>query len=445
MDLSTLVLENPGVNRVVYKNLVVYAYGFPLRDGTIPEKDPKLVKPVIKTVEAAFPYGDPELVGFVEWWEDLYGTEYLEEHPGAGLNGHDVVTEQILEKAKLEFKAGVTRRDWEMKRAANMQEWRRCVRENLDVGKCQNREDQLVSEIRNAKMVERLAKKERNLIGQNVFWLHGASCVSDDTCLWQTCSAIRNDPRVQWIMLVVNLVNVFGLMSDETSCEPGECNNSYQDNLLPALDMIANVLFTLDMINSMIVLGFASYFDNTFLILDFFVVVTGWMDVLNLLGVDVSALRALRVLRPMRLVKYFKGIQAIIGAIYFNLEPIWNVLQFMLFFLTIFGIAGITLFPGKLKHRCIVDGAYPSQTAGIVYDKSYADVSAAGEVGEFEYFCTTSMDRVSFPFPYRCASYMTCDSEFGNPHHGATSFDNFGAAFLLMFQVCMCVFLAITN
>ena len=77
VDLSMLVLENPGVNRVVYKNLVVYAYRFPLRDGMNPEKDPKLVKPVIKPVEAAFPYGDPELVGFVKWWEDLYGTEYL--------------------------------------------------------------------------------------------------------------------------------------------------------------------------------------------------------------------------------------------------------------------------------------------------------------------------------------------------------------------------------
>ena len=235
-------------------------------------------------------------------------------------------------------------------------------------------------------------------------------------------------------MLIVNLVNVIGLMSDDTSCDPPDCGSTYQDHILPVLDWMASLLFTIDMINSMIVLGFASYFDDAFNKLDFFVVLTGWLDVAEL-GMDFSALRALRVLRPMRLVKYFKGIQAIIGAIYFNLEPIGNVIQFMLFFLIIFGIAGITLFPGKLQHRCVVDSAYPSQTVGIDYGEDYAAAEDVGEFGEFEYFCTPSTERQSYPFPYRCASYMTCDSKFGNPHFGATNFDNFGGCFLLMFQV----------
>jgi len=235
-------------------------------------------------------------------------------------------------------------------------------------------------------------------------------------------------------MLIVNLVNVIGLMFDDTSCDPGDCGNTYQDHMSPVFDLIANILFTVDMINSMIVLGFASYFNDTFNCLDFFVVLTGWLDVAEV-GMDFSALRALRVLRPMRLVKYFKGIQAIIGAIYFNLEPIWNVIQFMLFFLIIFGIAGITLFPGKLQHRCIVESAYPSQTPGIVYGQDYAAAGDVTEFGEFEYFCTPDTERISYPFPYRCASYMSCDTTYGNPHEGATSFDNFGGCFLLMFQV----------
>ena len=223
-------------------------------------------------------------------------------------------------------------------------------------------------------------------------------------------------------------------MSEDTACEPPDCTNSYQNDILPILDWFAQVFFTFDMINSMVVLGFASYFDNSFLQLDFLVVLTGWMQVAQI-GMDVSALRALRVLRPMRLIKYFKGIQAIIGAIVHNIEPIWNVIQFMIFFLIIFGIAGITLFPGQLQHRCVVTGPYPSQTAGITYDEDYASADDPGEMGEFEYHCTAENKRVSFPFPYRCASYMTCDTKFGNMHDGSTHFDNFGAAFLLMFQV----------
>jgi hypothetical protein len=226
-------------------------------------------------------------------------------------------------------------------------------------------------------------------------------------------------------------------MSDDTSCDPGDCSNAYQNHVLPALDWIANLLFTLDMLNSMVVLGFASYFDDAFLVLDFVVVITGWLDVFDMLsGIDVSALRALRVLRPMRLVKYFRGIQAIVGAIHFNLEPIANVIQFMTFFLIIFGIAGVTLFPGKLQQRCVVEGPYGSQTSGVNYTSEYAaEPGEVAEFGEFEYFCTPDNDRVSFPFPYRCASYMKCDTSYGNQHFGATSFDNFGSCFLLMFQV----------
>ena len=55
--------------------------------------------------ETPFPYGDPELDGFVGWWDDLYGPNYLEDHLGPGPNGHDMVTEEHLKVAKTEFKA----------------------------------------------------------------------------------------------------------------------------------------------------------------------------------------------------------------------------------------------------------------------------------------------------------------------------------------------------
>ena len=63
---------------------------------------------------------------------------------GGGPNGHDELTERILETAKLEFKAGVIRHRWEMKRDKNMMEWRRCIRDDADISKCQSEEDHLV-------------------------------------------------------------------------------------------------------------------------------------------------------------------------------------------------------------------------------------------------------------------------------------------------------------
>ena len=98
-------------------------------------------------------------------------------------------------------------------------------------------------------MTERLARKERERIGLNVCWMAGASCVSDDTIVWQACAQLRSDPAWQWFMLVINLINVAGLMSDDTSCEPPDCNSSYQNDLLPVLDWLANILFTIDMVS----------------------------------------------------------------------------------------------------------------------------------------------------------------------------------------------------
>ena len=63
---------------------------------------------------------------------------------GDGENGHDEVTELILEKAKHEFKVGRIRHAWEMKRAQNTMEWRRCIRMDADISKCQSEEDHLV-------------------------------------------------------------------------------------------------------------------------------------------------------------------------------------------------------------------------------------------------------------------------------------------------------------
>ena len=223
-------------------------------------------------------------------------------------------------------------------------------------------------------------------------------------------------------------------MSDSTSCQPGGCGDTYQDEVLPTFDLVANLVFTVDLAISMIVLGSKSFFKDYFNQIDFLVVFTSWAD-LVFYGVNFSALRALRVLRPMKLVRYFKGIQSVIGSIYLNVGAISDVIQMMIFWLIIFGILGLTLFGGMLQHRCVVKSAYPSQTSGITYGADYADVNATAGMGEFEYFCTASDAREAFPFPYRCASYMTCDLEYGNPHHGAISFDNMGHAFLLMFQI----------
>ena len=70
---------------------MVAIYGFQLSDGSFPERDAtQLQKVDPEQAEASgFPYGDSELDGFVEWWEEDsttgYGPHYLHNHPGESI------------------------------------------------------------------------------------------------------------------------------------------------------------------------------------------------------------------------------------------------------------------------------------------------------------------------------------------------------------------------
>lgn len=165
---------------------------------------------------------------------------------------------------------------------------------------------------------------------------------------------------------------------------------------------------------------------------DLLVVVSGWVQIYDpTMLISISSLRLVRVLRRIISLPTFRGMNAITGALVHNTSLFQRLFGMMLFALIIFGTVGINLFPGKLQHRCVVSGAYPSQTSGVYYNSSYAAAGEAGSMGKFEYFCDQDGPLASFT----CPSNMHCDMEYANPNYGSTSFDDFGSALLLMFQV----------
>lgn len=56
-----------------------------------------------------------------------------------------------------------------------------------------------------------------------------------------------------------------------------------------------------------------------------------------------------------------------------------------------------------------------------------------GSFGEWDMWCAAEQD--SLGSRWLCPSSMVCNTQFGNPNTALTSFDNFWAAFLIMFQV----------
>jgi hypothetical protein len=96
-------------------------------------------------------------------------------------------------------------------------------------------------------------------------------------------------------------------------------------------------------------------------------------------------------MKVLRLLKFFRGISAIIGAIEYNLSLLTSIVGFMGFFFIIFGIIGMGLFQGATMHRCIVRG--PAKTSpGAVLPPEYASASyfdkgAVGNFGEWDMWC----------------------------------------------------------
>lgn len=125
-------------------------------------------------------------------------------------------------------------------------------------------------------------------------------------------------------------------------------------------------------------------------------------------GFDVKALRAFRVLRPLRLVSGVPSLQVVLNSILRAMVPLLHIALLVLFVIIIYAIIGLELFSGKLHKSC-----YDNIT-----DEIMDDPHPCGENG------------------YDCAQMgnYVCKRQWVGPNDGITNFDNFGLAMLTVFQ-----------
>ncbi|XP_046801240.1 muscle calcium channel subunit alpha-1-like [Lucilia cuprina] len=160
------------------------------------------------------------------------------------------------------------------------------------------------------------------------------------------------------------------------------------------------------------VLHTGSYLRNGWNFLDFFIVVIGMISTAlsNLVkeGFDVKALRAFRVLRPLRLVSGVPSLQVVLNSILKAMIPLLHIALLVLFVIIIYAIIGLELFSGKLHKTC------RNPTTG----EYLGDLDELHPCG------------VGFP----CPEKYVCFDEWVGPNWGITNFDNFGLSMLTVFQ-----------
>ncbi|XP_064529416.1 voltage-dependent T-type calcium channel subunit alpha-1H isoform X1 [Pseudopipra pipra] len=252
-------------------------------------------------------------------------------------------------------------------------------------------------------------------------------------------------------------------------CEDVECQ-SERCTILEAFDDFIFAFFAVEMVIKMVALGIFGqkcYLGDTWNRLDFFIVMAGMMEYsLDGHNVSLSAIRTVRVLRPLRAINRVPSMRILVTLLLDTLPMLGNVLLLCFFVFFIFGIVGVQLWAGLLRNRCFLDRNF-AMTYNLTFLHPYYRTDEAEENPficsshrengmqkcsnipnrkEYKVECTLSMDSYT-PSLYHPDSssrnscinwnqyYNVCMAGDVNPHNGAINFDNIGYAWIAIFQV----------
>ncbi|XP_058856638.1 sodium channel protein type 3 subunit alpha-like isoform X2 [Acipenser ruthenus] len=157
------------------------------------------------------------------------------------------------------------------------------------------------------------------------------------------------------IVLFIILVSTITLTVDDKYTK----KNPKIQQVLRSLDNFYLAFFNLEMVLKISGLGVTSYFTNVWTLLDFLLVVIGWLGVLSSSIKSLRSLRSfrtLRALRPLRAISRWEGMRLVVNALITSIPSISNVMLVCLVFWLIFGIIGVQIYGGKFFHCVDSDG-----------------------------------------------------------------------------------------
>ncbi|XP_061592569.1 voltage-dependent L-type calcium channel subunit alpha-1D isoform X4 [Cololabis saira] len=252
------------------------------------------------------------------------------------------------------------------------------------------------------------------------------------------CLNLNNPIRRACISLVEwKPFDIFILLSIFANCValaiyipfPGDDSNSTNQEL-EKVEYAFLIIFTIETFLKIIAYGLVmhqnSYVRNGWNMLDFVIVIVGLFSVvLEMItkdadsggqsggkpgGFDVKALRAFRVLRPLRLVSGVPSLQVVLNSIIKAMVPLLHIALLVLFVIIIYAIIGLELFIGKMHATC-----YMLQT-GTLAEEEPTPCAVSGH------------GRHCF------VNGTACREGWQGPNNGITNFDNFLFAMLTVFQ-----------
>ncbi|XP_070251384.1 voltage-dependent T-type calcium channel subunit alpha-1G isoform X12 [Myotis yumanensis] len=266
--------------------------------------------------------------------------------------------------------------------------------------------------------------------------------------------------RISMLVILLNCVTL-GMFRP---CEDIACD-SQRCRILQAFDDFIFAFFAVEMVVKMVALGIFGkkcYLGDTWNRLDFFIVIAGMLEYsLDLQNVSFSAVRTVRVLRPLRAINRVPSMRILVTLLLDTLPMLGNVLLLCFFVFFIFGIVGVQLWAGLLRNRCFLpenfslplsvdlEPYYQTENEdenpficsqprenGMRSCRSVPTLRGEGGGGSP---CGLDYEAYNSSSNTTCVNwnqyYTNCSAGEHNPFKGAINFDNIGYAWIAIFQV----------
>ena len=217
--------------------------------------------------------------------------------------------------------------------------------------------------------------------------------------------------NISLLFIVTNTILI--LISDPT--DPNNIGNLSDNYFL--------IFYTLEAILKIVTFSFISaedaYIKDYWNMLDFFVVLVGWISfiiekVMNGTKITgLAGLRAFRILRPLKTIKRFKDLKKLVTALLASISHLGETTIVLIFFFLIFAIGGRQMWMGNFYRRCM------SVNYGYMYSTQESTMMCS--------FDTDCEELNSYGIKYICAK------GYINPDSGAINFDDTLGAFVTIF------------
>ena len=202
--------------------------------------------------------------------------------------------------------------------------------------------------------------RERLIWGEEVRGNYNVECkpfgfIQGDGKFRRIIVRIVDHPKFDQIILTIIVLNSVTMTLDSA---PSLRSRPGVEDFVAISEIIFLAAFTIEAFIKIIALGFIShrgaYLHSKWNQLDFTVVIISYIGLHPSIK-NLSVIRSLRLLRPLRSISRIDGLKVLLAALVNSLPALLDVVMLLAFVLVVFSIGGVAIWSGTWHRRCYID------------------------------------------------------------------------------------------